>query len=452
MKKRFLLINPWIEDVSAYDYWLKPLGLLYISSMLENMGYDTFLIDNLDRFDPEMTEKYGSPKTSYYSTGKFKKTNIRNPQCMKEYKIPRSLKRYGFPEELFREKLRRYKNVDAIFVTSMMTYWHYGVSDTIRVIREELGDKRIILGGVYATLLPDHAKKYSGADFVSPGTGCLPLKNALDYLQIDGEIDPQWFHKMEPSYEKYPSNRVVVITSSTGCPFRCVYCSGWKLWNGFTQKDPESVVDFIQRIIERYNSQEIIFFDDALLIGNVFKNILKLIIKRKIKTRFHLPNGIHVRFIDKEMAELMKEANFKTIMLGYETSDPELQKATGGKVTDSLFIRGVSNLKDAGFKTDEVSAYIMANLPYQREKDVYNAIEKCVELGILPKINEFTPIPGTEQFNDLVNRGWLNKDIDPLLLDNSILPYWWEYGFSAETVQNIKNYSNKKRRVFLDEK
>ncbi len=452
MKKKFLLVNPWIEDVSAYDYWLKPLGLLYISSMLENMGHETFLVDNLDRFDKDLIEKYGSPKISYYNTGKFKKAKIPNPQCMKDNNIPRSLKRYGLPEDLFREKLRQHKNVDAVFVTSMMTYWHYGVSDTIRVIREELKDIKIILGGVYATLLTSHARKYSGADFVSPGTGCFPLKKALNYLEIDNETDPEWFHNLEPSYEKYNTNRIVVITSSTGCPFRCVYCSCWKLWKDFNQRKPEKVVNFIRKTIEKYDSKDIVFFDDALLIGDVFKDIMKLMIKRNIKSRFHLPNGVHVRFIDKEMAELMKETNFKTIMLGYETSDPDLQKSTGGKVTDNMFIRGVTNLKNAGFKIEDVSAYIMANLPDQKESDVYNAVDKCIELGILPKVNEFTPIPGTEQFKDLVNKGLLEENTDPLLFDNSILPYWWNHGFSAKTIQDMKDYSNKKRRIYLDAK
>ncbi|MFQ5628541.1 MAG: hypothetical protein ACE5I1_07255 [bacterium] len=29
----FLLVNPWITDFAAYDFWSKPLGLLYIASV-----------------------------------------------------------------------------------------------------------------------------------------------------------------------------------------------------------------------------------------------------------------------------------------------------------------------------------------------------------------------------------------------------------------------------------
>jgi len=35
MSKKILLINPWVHDFAAYDFWLKPLGLLYLE---ENRG------------------------------------------------------------------------------------------------------------------------------------------------------------------------------------------------------------------------------------------------------------------------------------------------------------------------------------------------------------------------------------------------------------------------------
>lgn len=37
---KVLLINPWITDFAAYDFWLKPLGILYICGILKYYGYD----------------------------------------------------------------------------------------------------------------------------------------------------------------------------------------------------------------------------------------------------------------------------------------------------------------------------------------------------------------------------------------------------------------------------
>ena len=36
--KKILLVNPWIYDFAAYDMWAKPLGLLYIGSLLRSYG------------------------------------------------------------------------------------------------------------------------------------------------------------------------------------------------------------------------------------------------------------------------------------------------------------------------------------------------------------------------------------------------------------------------------
>ncbi|MDQ1277925.1 MAG: hypothetical protein QG555_967, partial [Thermodesulfobacteriota bacterium] len=48
MSNPILLINPWINDFSAYDFWMKPLGLLYMASCLRKNGLDVQLIDCLE--------------------------------------------------------------------------------------------------------------------------------------------------------------------------------------------------------------------------------------------------------------------------------------------------------------------------------------------------------------------------------------------------------------------
>jgi radical SAM superfamily enzyme YgiQ (UPF0313 family) len=449
--KKILLVNPWIEDVSAYDFWLKPVGLLYISSVLKKFGIEPRLIDLLDRHDEELIRFLKKPvKDKYYGTGNFYNETIKKPNSMKS--IPRYFKRYGMPEKLFRKKLSVHKDVDAVFVTSMMTYWHYGVSDTIRVIKEELHEKPVVLGGVYSTLLAEHARNNSGADFVSPGTGMFPLKKALGYIDIEIDIhnlNKDWIESLILDYSHYKEIPYKVLITSVGCPFKCSYCASWRLWKDFTFHSSEKTLDIIERF-SNDGTKNIVFFDDALLIGDRFKRFLKMYLKRRRKVQFHLPNGIHAKFIDKELANLMKEANFKTIKLGYETYNVDLQKKTGGKVSNIDLEKAVFNLKDAGFTSKEVSAYIIANLPGQSMEDTAKAIKKCGELGIVPNVNEFTPIPKTPQWEELINDGKLPKNVDPLLLNNSILPYWWDKGLSVDQINELKNKAWKLKERLLN--
>jgi hypothetical protein len=55
-----------------------------------------------------------------------------------------------------------------------------------------------------------------------------------------------------------------------------------------------------------------------------FKNLLPcdfILVTSFFKVRFHCPNGIHARFIDDELAYLMKKSGFITLRLGLETID-----------------------------------------------------------------------------------------------------------------------------------
>jgi hypothetical protein len=37
MKPRILLVNPWIYDFAAFNFWLRPLGLLMVAEYLSNL-------------------------------------------------------------------------------------------------------------------------------------------------------------------------------------------------------------------------------------------------------------------------------------------------------------------------------------------------------------------------------------------------------------------------------
>ena len=53
MKPRILLIHPPIYDFSAYDFWLKPYGMLRVAGFLRGQA-EFALFDYLDRVDPRV--------------------------------------------------------------------------------------------------------------------------------------------------------------------------------------------------------------------------------------------------------------------------------------------------------------------------------------------------------------------------------------------------------------
>lgn len=439
----FLLVNPWIYDFAAYDFWLKPIGLLYISSVLKSKGHNVYLIDTLDRYNKKMENSY-DPKEKHYGTGKFHTVNVEKPDVLKD--IPRKFKRYGMDEQIFEDYLKYYKDekIDAILLTSTMTYWYYGVYKTIEKIREIFPETPLFLGGIYTKIYKEHAENtFKPLNVrVVPGDANESLKEVFAYFGKSYEYT-DWFNKFSPDYSHYDKLKYSVFTTSIGCPYKCTYCFTPIMWK-YIYRDTDSIIKMLKENIEKFNTENIVFFDDAFLLHPDLENLLEKLSDLKVK--FHLPNGIHAHRVNDKIAFLLKKADFRIIKLGYESSDPEMQKKTGGKVTNSDLINAVNNFKKYNFDLRDIGAYVISNLPGQKIEDLYNAVDFCTDLGIEININEFTPIPGTKDYEKLIKNNVFNDGTDPLLLNNTIIPYWWKEGLSADDLDKVKRYLKLKRR------
>ncbi|AJC74531.1 radical SAM protein [Pseudothermotoga hypogea DSM 11164 = NBRC 106472] len=421
---------------------MKPVGLLYVGSVLLHYGFDVTLIDLLNRHDPKIASFVKPKPDKQYGTGKFHTVEISKPPQLSF--VPRKYKRYGAPEEFFIHELKGIEKPDAFFVTSSMTYWWPGVRQTIEVIKRVFPNALVVLGGVYARIYPDHARLHSGANIVY-SADLSQLNTLLSDLfgeSFDDDLS-DWFERFDPAYELYDRLGYLVFFTSLGCVYNCSYCLTPKLYGKWVYRDHERILRMIRKYVHIFNVKDVVFFDDAALIDkeNHFKPLLRKLIRANLGVRYHLPNGIHARLIDEELAWLLKQANFVTIKLGYETSGP-LQNKTGGKVQDEDILRAAQMLRSVGFTSSEIQAYIMVNMPGQTEQDVMNAIETCRKAGISISLNEYTPIPNTTDWLELTSAGMLPADVDPFLLNNTVLPYWWKAGMDVATVQRLKDLAH----------
>ncbi|MDZ7371779.1 MAG: cobalamin B12-binding domain-containing protein, partial [candidate division KSB1 bacterium] len=168
-QKTALLFNPWIYDFAAYDFWIKPIGLLTLGALLRANGWTVQLIDCLDRYHPLTV---GKSKDKSDGTGKFIRQEIEKPAVLKD--VPRRFCRYGMPPGLVRSLLEKIEAPDLILVTSVMTYWYPAVRDAVRLMREYFPQAHLMLGGIYATLCPQHAAAMQPDELVT-GEGELAV-------------------------------------------------------------------------------------------------------------------------------------------------------------------------------------------------------------------------------------------------------------------------------------
>ena len=294
-----------------------------------------------------------------YGAGHYRFDEVAKPQILKE--VRRKFKRYGIPPGIFIEKLRKSGPVDLVVMTSMMAYWYPGIQAAIGIIREELGDIPVILGGIYATLYHKHASDHSGADFIYRGQVNDALKFAISTFgfRMKKKCEERPYYEILPC----PNTHCAPLLTSTGCPFQCSYCAS-SILADFSQRSPEEVLREVLDFHEK-GVTDFAFYDDALLINSDthLKPLLRKVIAEGLHVRFHTPNGLHARFIDQELAGLMKQAGFTTIRLSLETINEERQKNSGAKVLSEDVERAVSALWNAGFTKKDVGVYIMYGLP-----------------------------------------------------------------------------------------
>lgn len=397
MKPRILLINPPIYDFSAYDFWLKPYGLLRTAGFLREHA-DFTLFDFLDRLDSRVPP--GNYRADRWGRGEFYAEIAAKPAIFAA--MPRHFRRFGVPRAVFQDFLAAQPPFDFALVQTGMTYWYPGVREIIADLRAAGSETRIVLGGVYATICAPHARTL-GADFVLEGADLAPLWRFLE-LEPNAGAMPLW--------DFYPKLNTGVVKLADGCPFRCTYCSVPRVYPKFRPRPLDRSIAEIEFLAQR-GVENIAFYDDALVYQpeRILKPFLQEVLRRNINVNFHTPNALNARFIDRQLAQLMIDAGFKNFYLGFESSAYAWQKKTGGKVYSSELDRAVINLIDAGADPQRLHAYLIVGHPNGDEQGVEESMNLAHALGIRVMLSEFSPIPGTPDGEQC--RRWIDLD-EPL--------------------------------------
>jgi len=396
-----LLVNPPIYDFAAYDYWLRPLGMLSAAGQLRGKA-EFKLFDFL---------KHKHSKQNPFGTGKF--TSRKTPKPDVFANIPRHYHRYGVGKDAFVDFLKQNGEFDFVMIQTVMTYWYLGYKEVIDTVRQIRPRAKIILGGPYAIICAEHAKTI-GADFV---VDSVRLEKLFEYVGIDGDSN------QFPLWEVYDKPNTAAMRISTGCPFKCSYCSVPKIYGGFKTLGTENKINEIQWLAD-LGVKNIAFYDDALLYksNEALEPLLNEIIKRNLGLNFHSPNALNARFITARLAELMVKAGFKTFCLGFESSNEKFHSQTGDKVSSEELAEAVRILVMAGAEKKDIIAYQILGHPSDNVLQTEESMKFIGRLGIKIMLADFSPIPTTpdgeycRKFVDLDEPLMHNKTAFPIIL------------------------------------
>lgn len=280
---------------------------------------------------------------------------------------------------------------DEIFVTSLFTYNYEQVWDAVASYKFLYPNSKVTLGGIYATLCPEHAKG-SGADeiFVGqhPEAKCYPT-------------DP----RLLPEEAKF-----AYIFTSEGCNHACTFCAARLIHGpGIKQYEVAWVMDEI-RFLHSIGIREIHLGDDNLLFNHEghIDLICEEIIKSGLKMEFKVTGGMVAKDFSRETAHLMKRAGFSIVSFGFESSSSLIRRTAGraDNTDNDEFARAIGYAKEAKFNLDGINAFFIIGLPYQTLDDMLDTLIFLLGFGVWAYPQRLTPIPHTVDWKRMKLEDW----------------------------------------------
>jgi hypothetical protein len=224
---------------------------------------------------------------------------------------------------------------DKVLITSLFTYWSRCVHEAAAFYHKAYPNAKIEIGGIYASLMPDHCKKKSPYASIRRG---LYRRGAAEKVAVDYALLP-----LDLDYQ--------VIHTSRGCPRRCTFCGTWRI---------EPTFRYERSAIPKIQKRKLIFYDNNLLANPNIDIILGELRDHRMKGGVALScesqSGFDLGYLTPARARMLKDAHFIMPRIAWDGS-----YATWPKVR-----KAVRLLKDVGYGRRDIFIFMVYNhrLPY----------------------------------------------------------------------------------------
>jgi hypothetical protein len=256
-----------------------------------------------------------------------------------------------------------------IYVTSLFTWSWKPVWDSVNYYKSKFPQAEVWLGGLYASLLPEHAKA-SGADHIHTG-----LFDDCDDLMPAYDLVPEWDGS--------------IIYASRGCNNRCPYCAVWRL---------EGNIGYLKWDIKKYiypKHTRIYFWDNNILQApnwkSIFNDLIEICKERKIKVDFN--QGLDARLFNEEVVDKLSKIKLMCVRLSYDSIKDK-----------TAVITAIELLKNKGIRGRKIIVYVLYNWN-ETPDDFLNKVRDVLELGAVVFPMRYQPLDALEK-NRYISSLW----------------------------------------------
>ncbi|HYW83045.1 MAG TPA: radical SAM protein [Spirochaetia bacterium] len=220
------------------------------------------------------------------------------------------------------------------------------------------------------------------------------------------------------SYRDLTRSRTAQVMSSRGCPFRCTFCSCWKVMNGrYLTRSPESVVEELASLGDEIDSVQ--FADDNTL-HNVerARRLALLIRERKIRKKLSMYARADTVARHPDLMEALKEAGLAHLTIGVESFREETLSTLNKRSSVETNNEAIRILRRMGISN---SAHFIVNPDFARSDFQALFHYVCESELFQPTYTVLTPLPGTDLYQELYDR-LVIKDYSYYDLGHAVLP------------------------------
>jgi radical SAM superfamily enzyme YgiQ (UPF0313 family) len=431
---KFLLIYPpfgkietALKRIIRVGAQLPPLGLLYLSSMLETNGHDVEIFD----YNAEV-----------------------------------------FQEDILKEKVL---SSDAV---GMTIYGGESYKNSIMLSNFIKGcdpDIPLLIGGPQCSMHAEGAFLDHHADICVMGEGELvinPLAEAIEgkrkfstipgifYKEhnsrmkrtrlperiVDLDILPFPARHLVDKYkygfwleEKTMKGKVFSIVTSRGCPFHCRFCGMHKILPGHQKRSIDNITKEIEEIMNA-GCDTLVFVDDNFLFHRKqVKQIMDFIIKHEMDIRIWIENA-RVDSADRGLFQKLKDAGTEAIHFGIESGNQDVLDYYDKRTT----IMQIQNAINLSKKMDFfVSGSFILGAPIETEEHINNTIKFAKSLPLdIADFYILTYSVGTPLWEEAVKEGKISQDEHLIKADS-------RRGLGNFTYEELENFKIKADKSFF---
>ncbi len=268
---------------------------------------------------------------------------------------------------------------DLAYVTSLFTWRWKEVWEAVKYAK--IHADYVKLGGIYATLLPEHAKQ-SGADEIVMG-----------YVP---EVE-----ELRPAYELVPECDYSVIQLTRGCIRKCDFCAVWRMEGNKVIERPASTIRKL--IYPRH--KKIIFNDNNILASKNWDDIY--IELRRLNKMVDFNQGLDARLLNEKKARQVSKlrltaSQYTSVRLAFD--DIKYEKYAK---------RAARLLQENGIRGNRIMYYVLYNFK-DTPDDFYERVTKILSWGCVAYPMRYQSIhpPHCFEFNSYIGENWTKEDLD----------------------------------------